>query len=164
MAGDTRASHFVDQSLDARRSRARLRDRKRERSRTPEYLAAALARQRTPEAKAAKRAYRQRPERRAITIATQYMMPIEIPGRLPPESCECCGEVSTRTLHFDHCHATGRFRGWCCHGCNNGTGIKDSPKLLRLRALYLERSFQPGLVNWAFPSKPQKRKSRMSGA
>jgi hypothetical protein len=38
--------------------------------------------------------------------------------------------------------------------------IMDNPKRLRLRALYLERPFQVGLIQWAYPKnwKTQDRK------
>jgi hypothetical protein len=185
----TRAPHFTDQSPEARRERARVRDRARDQTperraaqlarsrtprvkalaraynqtpramaadrayhKTPKAKAAALARSRTPEYKAVHRAYMQTPEGVAKTAANLYKMPIEIPDRSRPENCECCGETPDKTLHFDHCHATGRFRGWCCQPCNNGAGIMDDPKRLRLRALYVERPFQPGPINWAYPA------------
>jgi hypothetical protein len=116
------------------------------------YTAADRARQQTPKAKAAALARRQTPEGAARRIAYRAKMPIEIPNRSVPDRCECCGDIPTRTLHFDHCHDTGRFRGWCCHRCNCGNGIMDSSRLLRLRALYLDRPFQSGQINWAYPN------------
>jgi hypothetical protein len=40
-----------------------------------------------------------------------------IAGRPRPTECELCGERPRRIV-FDHCHATGAFRGWLCDRCN----------------------------------------------
>lgn len=119
----------------------------------PEFRAVALARGRTPEYIATGVARRQTLEYKAAKIASYFKMPIEIPNRPRPANCECCGGASDRPLQFDHCHDTGRFRGWCCPPCNGGPGIMDNPKRLRLRALYLERSFSSGPVNWAYATR-----------
>jgi hypothetical protein len=37
-----------------------------------------------------------------------------------PGACECCGREEK--LCLDHCHETGRFRGWLCAYCNRGIG------------------------------------------
>lgn len=56
-----------------------------------------------------------------------------------PELCEVCKETSTRTLHLDHCHRSGAFRGWLCHNCNLTLGMaKDSIPRLRALIAYLE--------------------------
>ena len=53
-------------------------------------------------------------------------------------SCEICG--STKSLHIDHCHTTGKVRGPLCRGCNHALGnMKDSPERLRAAADYLEK-------------------------
>jgi len=39
-----------------------------------------------------------------------------------PDICECCGK-KTKKLNLDHCHDTGKFRGWLCHECNTGIGL-----------------------------------------
>jgi hypothetical protein len=38
--------------------------------------------------------------------------------RAKPDLCEIngCGRPATC---LDHCHRTGRFRGWVCHSCNS---------------------------------------------
>jgi hypothetical protein len=120
---------------------------------TPEVKAREKMWRSIPENKAQKRAYNSTPEAKARKIAAYTDIPIEIPNHSRPfdDRCECCGEISARPLHLDHCHTTGRFRGWCCHGCNTGTGLADNPRRLRLRALYLERPFQPSPINWAYP-------------
>jgi hypothetical protein len=112
-----------------------------------------------PEIKARRKAQhaanraRATPETRAQWVAYNTGTRIEIPNHAPPDLCECCEQKSTRTLHLDHCHDTGRFRGWCCDGCNGGHGIKDNPELLRKRLAYMERPFQPGPIRWAYPKR-----------
>ena len=39
-----------------------------------------------------------------------------------PTNCECCGALTVR-MHLDHCHVTGKFRGWLCGSCNRGIGL-----------------------------------------
>ena len=42
-------------------------------------------------------------------------------------------------LHLDHCHATGRVRGFLCQPHNMGIGLlDDNPAILRAAAAYLE--------------------------
>lgn len=53
-----------------------------------------------------------------------------------PERCDICGEQA-RTV-FDHCHATGKFRGWLCERCNLTLGkVEDSTELLAKMISYL---------------------------
>jgi len=61
-----------------------------------------------------------------------------IAGRKRPKSCEIC---NTRgTICFDHCHETGRFRGWICRECNWALGhARDSIDILNKMIIYLER-------------------------
>lgn len=65
-------------------------------------------------------------------------------GRVRPTHCEVCGQpeqAKGRGLSFDHDHATGKFRGWLCSGCNCSLGYaKDSPVVLRKLADYLENA------------------------
>lgn len=61
-------------------------------------------------------------------------------GRRRPEICEICSKNEFRIV-FDHCHNSGKFRGWICDRCNRTLGIvKDNPNLLREMAIYLEKS------------------------
>ena len=39
----------------------------------------------------------------------------------PGAPCECCGKAAR--LNLDHCHITGRFRGWLCRECNLALGL-----------------------------------------
>lgn len=66
----------------------------------------------------------------------------KLAGRPKPEICELCGNTSNQ-ICFDHCHKSGKFRGWLCHTCNLALGYaKDSPVLLRKMAVYLETAPQ----------------------
>lgn len=59
-----------------------------------------------------------------------------------PAQCEVCG--STKTLHYDHCHLFGHFRGWLCGPCNRVLGlVKDDPTILRKLAVYLDERDKP---------------------
>jgi hypothetical protein len=58
-----------------------------------------------------------------------------------PAHCELCDAASKSTLHRDHDHITGQFRGWLCCSCNWGLGnFKDNPALLRKAAEFLENA------------------------
>lgn len=60
-------------------------------------------------------------------------------GRSRPDQCEVCGAVGR--VAFDHCHRSGKFRGWLCRGCNQALGlVKDDPETLRKLITYLERT------------------------
>ena len=68
-------------------------------------------------------------------------------GRPVPSVCEVCGKPPTggapnrKTLHFDHDHKTGKFRGWICFNCNAALGhVKDEMEVLRALIGYLERN------------------------
>lgn len=55
--------------------------------------------------------------------------------------CEICGRPFITRSHacLDHNHHTGKFRSLLCSKCNVGLGMfDDSPRLLRLAALYLK--------------------------
>lgn len=63
-------------------------------------------------------------------------------GRSPPAECEVCKRELRLVL--DHCHKTGRLRGWVCYSCNIALGqVRDDAELLRKLALYLEHYTQP---------------------
>lgn len=56
-----------------------------------------------------------------------------------PDACETCGRVQDYPkLAWDHCHTTGKFRGWLCRQCNYALGlVKDNPKTLIKLSEYL---------------------------
>jgi nitrate/TMAO reductase-like tetraheme cytochrome c subunit len=58
-----------------------------------------------------------------------------------PEIIKRAEDSKTRELSFDHCHTSGKFRGFLCGSCNQGLGyFFDEPQALRAAADYLERS------------------------
>lgn len=64
------------------------------------------------------------------------------PTRSRPASCEMCGDSSgRRALDLDHCHRSGRFRGWLCNPCNMGLGhFKDDLRRLNCAIEYLRKN------------------------
>ncbi len=65
------------------------------------------------------------------------------PTRPTPESCECCGTklLGGAQTHLDHCHKTGKFRGWLCNRCNRGLGyFGDCIEGLQRAIEYLKRA------------------------
>lgn len=74
------------------------------------------------------------------TVKLVYYLRKENP--LPKDGkCEACGDVPD-VLHLDHDHATNKFRGYVCEGCNHSMGkSNDDPEKLIKQAEYLrERS------------------------
>lgn len=61
--------------------------------------------------------------------------------RPEPEFCEVCGGPSNIALHLDHCHETGKFRGWLCSECNLAIGkLGDNIGGLERALAYLRRA------------------------
>lgn len=62
-------------------------------------------------------------------------------GRPRPDRCEVCKrKPGKRALSLDHCHVSGKFRGWLCSHCNTALGhVDDSVETLRRLISYLER-------------------------
>ncbi len=53
-------------------------------------------------------------------------------------SCACCGHESQSTLHLDHCHETGRLRGFVCKTCNTCIGyVQESSSRLISMAVWV---------------------------
>ena len=53
-------------------------------------------------------------------------------------ACSCCKRKRKGTLHLDHCHETGRLRGFLCGGCNTAIGlIGESASALPAAAKYV---------------------------
>ena len=88
-----------------------------------------------------KERHRQNGAKRIVDLETMA-------GRPRPEFCEACGGLPDKgkSMHFDHCHRHGHFRGWICRECNLILGhAKDEPaRLLKLIA-YIKRT-QPGAL------------------
>lgn len=54
--------------------------------------------------------------------------------------CAICRKYSTRTLHLDHCHATGRMREFLCQNCNLALGyVCDDESILLSCIEYLRK-------------------------
>lgn len=63
------------------------------------------------------------------------------PTRPCPAACESCGRMQRHALHLDHCHETGKFRGWLCGNCNRGIGYLGDNVASVMRVVdYLRRS------------------------
>lgn len=61
--------------------------------------------------------------------------------RPAPDVCESCGMSPDAALHLDHCHVTGKFRGWLCNKCNLGIGaLGDTVESLERAVAYLRRT------------------------
>lgn len=71
---------------------------------------------------------------------------VDVAGRPPGERCEICRKAFTKAPHWDHNHATGKFRGWLCGPCNKALGLfQDLPDNLLAAAEYLlKRGFAAG--------------------
>jgi hypothetical protein len=55
--------------------------------------------------------------------------------------CEVCSQ-RCKTV-WDHCHRTGKFRGWLCSPCNTALGmVYDNPATLRALADYLDNKIE----------------------
>ena len=71
----------------------------------------------------------------------------DLAGRPRPEFCEVCGRPPDKgkSLHYDHCHQKGHFRGWICRGCNLTLGYVDHDPalLLKLHALLIRAKDGP---------------------
>lgn len=54
--------------------------------------------------------------------------------------CAICDRSDIKAPHVDHCHATGRVRGFLCASCNRVLGfVQDKPERLERAAAYLRR-------------------------
>lgn len=67
-----------------------------------------------------------------------------VPTRAMPAACELCERprgALRRGLCLDHCHKTGKFRGWLCGNCNTGIGkLGDNAEGLKRALRYLEQT------------------------
>lgn len=60
-----------------------------------------------------------------------------------PEKLQCpiCEDnVEGSYARLDHCHKTGKIRGWLCDNCNTAIGkLKESPEVLRRALEWVEK-------------------------
>lgn len=76
-------------------------------------------------------------------LCRKFGVPLSTVEALLAEGCAICGAKESPTegrptLHLDHNHETGAFRGVLCHACNVGLGqFRDSPELLSKAVAYL---------------------------
>ena len=63
------------------------------------------------------------------------------PKEFSPFTCPICEKttiVGVTKVVLDHCHKTGRVRGWVCESCNTGIGrFDDSPEIVRRAITWL---------------------------
>jgi Recombination endonuclease VII len=83
------------------------------------------------------------PERHKVNGRRHAGRPV--PTRPEPTHCERCEKevalMKKKTMHLDHDHETGKFRGWLCNRCNLGIGmLGDTVEDLRQAVAYLERA------------------------
>lgn len=135
MAGDK--IPYPSRSIEYQRAwRAKNRERLRQYSREyqKKYLADPVKRAKRREQD---RTNRKKPARMARRRRRREERRVKLAGRQKPNKCEVCG--CDGRISFDHCHASGTFRGWICEGCNLIIGLaKDNPELLRKLAEYLD--------------------------
>lgn len=75
-------------------------------------------------------------KRRRSNLKTLYGIDIDIDNI--PNECEGCG---ANKICVDHCHVTGKVRGFLCRNCNSILGFaKDKPELLEALAVYLRKA------------------------
>ena len=82
------------------------------------------------------------PYRQRLKIKTaKWRQDLEtMAGRPRPKFCEVCDRPpdNGKSLHYDHCHDRGHFRGWICRGCNLTLGyVNHDPALLLKLHAYL---------------------------
>jgi hypothetical protein len=71
-----------------------------------------------------------------------------IPSKANPYKCDNCSKdiITTKTLQLDHCHLTGKFRGWLCKECNISLGnLGDSIEGLFKTVKYLNKTQQKSI-------------------
>jgi len=60
--------------------------------------------------------------------------------------CDGCGREMGDKIRIDHCHDTGKFRGFLCGNCNLILGLsRDDPKVLERLTSYLKSGGSEGV-------------------
>lgn len=86
-------------------------------------------------------------DRDSKKIAMKHAKSMGIATRAPEGTgCfNCCKQI--KSLVFDHCHDTGRFRGYLCDPCNRSIGVLGDDVDGLLRAInYLNRFYKKKIV------------------
>lgn len=126
--------------LSTDRERARCREKSRlYRAKNPDKCRAVTRRWHRSEAgQTWAKSYR-KTHKTHLEVQRRRQRGLPEPSRPKPETCECCGALpGKRSLHLDHDHVTGKFRGWLCARCNLGIGLLgDSRALLDKVEMYL---------------------------
>jgi hypothetical protein len=79
-------------------------------------------------------------ERLARFYEKKNLEKVKIAGRNKSHFCEICNDDKNRIV-FDHCHETGKFRGWICDRCNRVLGsLYDDVGLITKMLIYLENN------------------------
>lgn len=97
------------------------------------------------------RRYMRNTARERARSKDRFRSTLPTPTRPCPDRCELCGGApGKRSLHLDHDHKTGHFRGWLCGSCNMILGrFGDDIKGLQQAVLYLRRNTVIGLPDEA---------------
>ena len=89
-------------------------------------------------------------ERKSVYLAAQRSKSIEKrfgiseaeydARRAAALNCDICHGPFEKSPELDHCHTTGRLRGWLCGKCNRMLGlVNDSTTILKEAINYLEK-------------------------
>lgn len=77
-----------------------------------------------------------------ISAADRKLWEANRPLNFSTFTCPICSKttiVGLTKVVLDHCHSTGRVRGWLCESCNTGIGrFDDSPQITRRALDWLE--------------------------
>lgn len=126
-------------SEEYRRNKEKYLERQRRYRENPEKRERYLEKQREQ----SRRWYRENKEKRLAYNKQwwkKYTASLEKEvGRKKPVDCEVCSRKGR--IVFDHCHKTGKFRGWLCSNCNLALGnVEDNIEILKFLIKYLENS------------------------